>query len=1095
MAEYEYSLNDEGEIVSGTPDISEFIIDDNAGSNIIIRFLQEGDLFQNTIINVNGFDIAISDGNFIGDSDDYHFDDTIPNFAEIYASMNTGPGGGPSDFISFDPSITEFAYEEYTKKSDGSWVLVNQGSGESGGDVSTGLEAIDEGNGIGWRLIGKNPDNFGDIGEGAVDLSQGNDNDQGATGYISFSAGYNTTASGRYSAAFGYYTSASGSYSTAFGYRTEASGRYSIATGYKTDASGRYSTAMGNKTTASGIYSTAMGRSTTASGNYSTAMGYETIASGNYSTAVGKYATASGDGSFAGGSATESDKIKANNTSFAFGMAAEKYYSGSGSGGGGGYYTTGTILAYGTGSVAMGYSKTSLISSGTGSIALGYEPTASNKGSVALGYRTRATQIGQVALGKNNRAYDINTILEVGIGTYYSRRNAFEVFLDGTATLPDATIAEITNRGNKALVTKEYVDGLGGELVKDGLGYRIKGQSAGTLGSNAVNLGESTSSTGDYSLVSGYGTIGSGNYSVALGNSNRADGWASISLGDGNTVNGDKAFAVGANGNSEGYTSIAMGFNSQALENYSVGIGYGARSYAEGGFALGKYATVEAGATNSMAFGYFTAAKESYQTVFGKYNSDQPGTTLIVGIGNSSVKMNAFEIYDDGRIIAPRLTTNFINNGGNRSLVTKEYADALGGGGSGELIKDSDGYRISGQSTGYIGTGGVNLQKGTSTVQSYSLAAGFYNTINGSYSTALGSNNFVTGDTSTAMGYANSANGTYSTVFGSSNSAGYISVAGGKSNKATGDFSVALGFYADAQANYSVALGKETIAKNSGSISIGVNNVGTATNTILEVGIGPINTDRKNGLEVYTTGVVKAPELTTALIAGELTTSKVLITKEYGDANYAGGSSGELIKDGLGYRISGQSTGTLGSSAVNLSQSGTATQYHSFSAGYHTNATGGYSSIAMGRMSTASSKGSIAIGYGCTSSGYFTTAMGRLITANSYATSAIGFDLESPGTMGGMAVGTRNARKADTSFEVGIGTGDLDHKNGFEVYFDGKVKAPELTTALIDAEATGKVLVTKEYLLSAEFGLSLPTVDPAVPGTPWNNAGVLSISV
>lgn len=37
--------------------------------------------------------------------------------------------------------------------------------------VPTGLEALDEGNGIGWRLIGVNPDNYGSIGLGAVDTS------------------------------------------------------------------------------------------------------------------------------------------------------------------------------------------------------------------------------------------------------------------------------------------------------------------------------------------------------------------------------------------------------------------------------------------------------------------------------------------------------------------------------------------------------------------------------------------------------------------------------------------------------------------------------------------------------------------------------------------------------------------------------------------------------------------------------------------------------------------------------------------------------------------------------------------------------------
>jgi hypothetical protein len=39
-----------------------------------------------------------------------------------------------------------------------------------------------------------------------------------------------------------------------------------------------------------------------------------------------------------------------------------------------------------------------------------------------------------------------------------------------------------------------------------------------------------------------------------------------------------------------------------------------------------------------------------------------------------------------------------------------------------------------------------------------------------------------------------------------------------------------------------------------------------------------------------------------------------------------------------------------------------------------------------------------------------------------------------------------------------------------------------------------RILVKKEYLLSAEFGNSLPTTDPGIPGKLWNDAGVLKIS-
>jgi hypothetical protein len=110
-----------------------------------------------------------------------------------------------------------------------------------------GLEAIDEGNGIGWRLAGSNPDDFGNIGIFAIDLSfnDENSNTYGATGPIANAFGRSTTASGLYSTAMGGYTEASGQSSTAMGFVTEASGNFSTATGNNTIAQSAIGTAIG----------------------------------------------------------------------------------------------------------------------------------------------------------------------------------------------------------------------------------------------------------------------------------------------------------------------------------------------------------------------------------------------------------------------------------------------------------------------------------------------------------------------------------------------------------------------------------------------------------------------------------------------------------------------------------------------------------------------------------------------------------------------------------------------------------------------------------------------------------------------------------
>ncbi|MFL0354735.1 tail fiber domain-containing protein [Xanthomarina sp. GH4-25] len=93
----------------------------------------------------------------------------------------------------------------------------------------TGLEAIDEGNGVGWRLKDKNPANYNNIGENAVDLSSSSNPSgvYGASGDFSTATGAFTTASGKYSTAMGFVTQAESYTSTAFG-------RYNVGGGSAT---------------------------------------------------------------------------------------------------------------------------------------------------------------------------------------------------------------------------------------------------------------------------------------------------------------------------------------------------------------------------------------------------------------------------------------------------------------------------------------------------------------------------------------------------------------------------------------------------------------------------------------------------------------------------------------------------------------------------------------------------------------------------------------------------------------------------------------------------------------------------------------------
>jgi len=179
----------------------------------------------------------------------------------------------------------------------GNWVAGNDETSSTGGSSPTGLEALDEGEGLGWRLIGKNDANYGPIGLNAFDISASDTASitRGATGDYATAMGEQTTASGIRSTAMGFGSRAIGSVSTAIGEETEASGEFAVAMGDRTLASEQSSTAFGAGTRATNTHATAMGESTLASGKSSTSTGIATKSESLGSFALGRNNIGGGD--------------------------------------------------------------------------------------------------------------------------------------------------------------------------------------------------------------------------------------------------------------------------------------------------------------------------------------------------------------------------------------------------------------------------------------------------------------------------------------------------------------------------------------------------------------------------------------------------------------------------------------------------------------------------------------------------------------------------------------------------------------------------------------------------------------------------------
>lgn len=164
----------------------------------------------------------------------------------------------------------------------------------------SGLEAIDEGNGTGWRLIGSNSDNYGDIGDASIDLSVSTNasTTNGATGVRSIAIGGNASAQNDQAIVIGNYATATETDAFAIGTTASATEVSAVAIGKLANASGVGSVALGNGSTSQGFGSFASGLGSNAVGSNSVALGQFAIANGDYGYSLGSATMADAYNSF-----------------------------------------------------------------------------------------------------------------------------------------------------------------------------------------------------------------------------------------------------------------------------------------------------------------------------------------------------------------------------------------------------------------------------------------------------------------------------------------------------------------------------------------------------------------------------------------------------------------------------------------------------------------------------------------------------------------------------------------------------------------------------------------------------------------------------
>lgn len=489
--------------------------------------------------------------------------------------------------------------------------FVNMGTAEfksvpyalSAANVS-GLEAINEGNGIGWRLKGKNPSFYGNVGQNAVDLT------------TSFSSNITNGATGTRSFATGTVSIASGNQSTSIGSNTIASGSNSIAIGHYAEASGFASTSIGNNTIASGIYSTAVGVF-----NEDDPLAYFMIGNGvdenNRDTAL----VVKKNGDFVvGSSQLDDDGVLSHKSRFFFNKAKGAFRAGNVNG------DRWDDSNVGLNSIALGRNG---LASGETSVVLGNSNVASSLASLATGEATIASGGQATTFGSFTTASG-NFSIAAGQGTIASGDGTLAI---GQYNEDDSDAYFIVGNGafnspDTALVLKKNGDFVVGspQLDYDGQFSHLR-RMFFNKSKAAFRAGFSSETHWDDANI--------GLYSTATGSQTRASGAYSVAMGEFSIASGEHALAIGATTHATGYRSVALGEFTLASGSRSTAIG--SHSTASGNY--------------STASGNSTIASGDSAIALGKFNVDNSNALFSLGYGTSNAsRVNAITVLQNGNV-------------------------------------------------------------------------------------------------------------------------------------------------------------------------------------------------------------------------------------------------------------------------------------------------------------------------------------------------------------------------------------------------------------------------------------------------------------
>lgn len=370
----------------------------------------------------------------------------------------------------------------------------------------SGLEALDEGNGIGWRLKG----NIGNaIGSKAVDLGNSNT----ASGGTALVGGFLNTASGDGSVVFGSLNQATAIRSTAFGESNVASGENATVFGTETNANAYSSFGIGRDNVGGGdpfnwvatdpLFEIGNGTDSANKSNALTVLKNGTILAPTFDLgeitdtkalitkeyADTNYLDSNYTGSFeTTGNVTSNSPGNIGSDDFVFG-SDQLNDNNSTSSDNSRFFFDKSLGAFRAGNVSNdNWDATNI---GIGSFAGGVNTLASGQYSIAIGFNSEATGYNAVAIGDNS----------IGSGDY--------------------SIAI----GDSSMASGEWSTAIGAQNEAGGAFGVAFGQNSTAFGPNSTAFGKGSTAYGFFSTVIGtgleawsYGSLIIGRYNIPIGN-------------------------------------------------------------------------------------------------------------------------------------------------------------------------------------------------------------------------------------------------------------------------------------------------------------------------------------------------------------------------------------------------------------------------------------------------------------------------------------------------------------------------------------------------------------------------------------------------